>query len=103
MEACHRDGNQQNNHLDNLYYGTHSENMFDSVRHGTHQCVGRVGERAYRSKLSNYDRRMIIYMYSTGLFTKDEIADEYHMSVSQIRRIVSGEVYPFCKAVKKVG
>jgi hypothetical protein len=102
-EACHKDGDQQNNRLDNLYYGTHSENMFDAVRHGTHQCVGRVGERAYHSKLSNEDRRMIIYMYSTGLFIQSEIAKLYKISQTQIGRIVRGEVYPFCTAIKKAG
>ena len=36
MEVCHNDGNHTNNHVDNLRYGTRSENMLDRVRHGTH-------------------------------------------------------------------
>mgnify|MGYP000973833453 CR=1 FL=1 len=36
MEACHIDGDPANNALSNLRWGTHSENMFDKVRHGTH-------------------------------------------------------------------
>jgi len=32
----HLDGNPQNNCLENLTYGTHSENLLDQVRHGTH-------------------------------------------------------------------
>ena len=36
MEVCHGDGNHTNNHVDNLRYGTRSENMLDRVRHGTH-------------------------------------------------------------------
>lgn len=32
----HLDGNPQNNSLSNLAYGTPTENMDDSVRHGTH-------------------------------------------------------------------
>ena len=35
MDVCHNDGNPANNHVDNLRYGTHSENMLDKVRHGT--------------------------------------------------------------------
>ena len=33
---CHKDGNPGNNVPDNLYWGTHAENVRDSVRHGTH-------------------------------------------------------------------
>lgn len=32
----HLDGDVRHNHLSNLAYGTHSENGFDAVRHGTH-------------------------------------------------------------------
>lgn len=35
MEVCHRDGDPGNNHVSNLRYGTHSENMIDKKRHGT--------------------------------------------------------------------
>jgi hypothetical protein len=36
MEGCHWDNNRANNRLVNLRWGTHSENMLDQVRHGTH-------------------------------------------------------------------
>lgn len=36
LEVRHLDGNCLNNHVDNLVYGTHSENMYDRVRHGRH-------------------------------------------------------------------
>lgn len=35
-ECCHRDGDFTNNSAENLYWGTHSENLYDQVRHGTH-------------------------------------------------------------------
>lgn len=35
METRHLDGEAANNTLQNLVYGTHSENTLDSVRHGT--------------------------------------------------------------------
>jgi hypothetical protein len=34
-DACHRDGNPKNNHVDNLYWGTKTENREDARRHGT--------------------------------------------------------------------
>jgi hypothetical protein len=36
METRHLDGNSGNACLDNLIYGTRSENILDEVRHGTH-------------------------------------------------------------------
>lgn len=36
METRHLDGDCENNVLSNLVYGTKSENMLDSVQHGTH-------------------------------------------------------------------
>lgn len=35
-DVRHLDGNRRNNHVSNLAYGTRSENIQDSVRHGTH-------------------------------------------------------------------
>lgn len=35
-EALHGDGNPANNRIDNLTWGTRSENLLDAVRHGTH-------------------------------------------------------------------
>ncbi len=35
MEACHKDGNGENNRLYNLRWATHADNYADSVRHGT--------------------------------------------------------------------
>lgn len=36
LEVRHLDGDQGNNHVENLRYGTKSENVADQVRHGTH-------------------------------------------------------------------
>lgn len=35
-ECCHRDGVNTNNAVENLYWGTPSDNMRDQVRHGVH-------------------------------------------------------------------
>jgi hypothetical protein len=35
-EGCHKDGDRQNPRLDNLYWGTRSQNSFDRVRHERH-------------------------------------------------------------------
>lgn len=40
--GLHRDGNPKNNHVDNLYWGTYSDNSRDAVRHGTHRMTRRT-------------------------------------------------------------
>jgi len=35
-EVCHRFGDQDDNRAEVLYWGTHSQNIWDAVRHGTH-------------------------------------------------------------------
>jgi hypothetical protein len=32
--VCHSDGSRGNNHVSNLRWGTHSDNMYDNVKHG---------------------------------------------------------------------
>lgn len=36
LEACHRNGISSDNRLENLYWGTHADNMRDMLRHGKH-------------------------------------------------------------------
>jgi hypothetical protein len=39
MQCRHLNGNSWDNRLENLCYGTISENTYDQVRHGTHQAA----------------------------------------------------------------
>ena len=53
-ESCHVDGNKLNNAIDNLYWGTHQQNIDDKQRHGTHHKGDRnpaavLSESAVRS------------------------------------------------------
>lgn len=41
-EGCHRNGSPQDNRIENLYWGTRSENMLDAVAHGTHRWARRT-------------------------------------------------------------
>lgn len=40
-EGCHRNGDPADNSLANLYWGTRSENVLDSIQHGTHRWGSR--------------------------------------------------------------
>jgi len=42
MEIRHLDGDPGNNRLPNLRYGTHSENMQDTIRHGTNRNAAKT-------------------------------------------------------------
>lgn len=84
----HLDGNSSNNQLRNLAYGTQSENIIDSVRHGTHDGKNRKGSKHPLSKLTEQNVRMIHYIYRTGLFLQREIAKMYDVTESNISSII---------------
>jgi protein gp37 len=79
-QARHLDGNPRNNRIDNLCWGTQSRNWDDSKEHRTH--------RRYH-KLSP-DQVDEIRDRRRGGETLKSIADEYGVSDTQIRNIVSG-------------
>jgi len=92
MECRHLNGIRTDNRLENLCWGTRSENQQDSIRHGTHG--GAYSGTHPNSKLSNYDRRMILYMYSIGLFKRKELAEIYDVAEVTIKKQVEGYTYP---------
>lgn len=79
-EVCrHLNGNPKDNRLENLKWGTQSENVMDAIRHGHWTKVGTTvfGEQVKNSKLTEQDVRTIIYLCQTKLFQKKEIAKMY--------------------------
>ncbi len=84
MEGCHNDGNKLNNKLSNLRWDTHKGNESDKVKHGT----AARGSKSNWAKLKEQDVRMIIYMWSTGLFTQYEIAEVYNIDHANVSAIV---------------
>lgn len=95
MECRHLNGIRGDNRLENLCWGTRSENQQDSVQHGTHGGMGICGDVHHSSKLSNRDRRMILYMYSTGLFKRRELTVLYNVAEVTIKKQVEGYTYPY--------
>jgi hypothetical protein len=53
--VCHNDGDNQNDCVSNLRYGSHFENMQDKRRHGTHPA----GERHPQARLTRPDIALI--------------------------------------------
>ena len=86
MVAWHIDADLENNHLDNLKWGTRLENVQDKIRHGT--VANFKGEFNPRAKLTERDVKLIIYQVRTGLITQKELGKIYNISFSVINDIV---------------
>ena len=88
MECRHLDGNKLNNELDNLQWGTHSDNAQDAMRHKTYRTANQNGESNTQCKLTEQEVRMIVYMWKTGLYAQKEIANIYNISRRNVSHIV---------------
>lgn len=84
MGCRHLDGNPRNNQLNNLCWGTQSENIQDAVNHGT--CAGL---QHYPKKLNEEQVRLIFNAYHDGANTTRELADYFNVSMTHIRDIVN--------------
>jgi hypothetical protein len=85
QEVRHLDGNNRNNRLDNLKWGTHRVNMRDQVAHGTHT----KGHRNGNAKLTPRQVAAIRRSPATGR----SLAEEYGVHPSTIARVKTGQRY----------
>ena len=84
MECRHLDGDPTNNHVENLRWGTHLENMRDRVRHGTAPDL--VGGKNPNSKLTEDDVREIRRRVESGEKQR-RIAEDYGLTPGAISAI----------------
>ena len=84
-EACHKDDNKLNNHVDNLYWGTSKENKEDSRRNGTMRKA--KGEEHYKAKLTEEDVRKIRKLYKKDK-NYSKLARKYGVEINCIKRII---------------
>lgn len=82
--VCHKDGNGRNCNIDNLYYGTPTENSADAKRHGT-ACFG---ERHGAAKLTVSD--VVTIRALKGCVSQDKLARKFGVAQSHISRIING-------------
>lgn len=83
--ACHKDGNPQNNHIDNLYWGTPRQNMLDRTAHGR----APLGEKNKSSKLTAAQVKSIRAMSRSGI-KQIQIAKQFGIHRDSVRKIVNG-------------
>lgn len=82
--VCHKDNIVTHNHVNNLYWGTPSENTQQCIKEGR----GYIGERNPNAKLSNKDREAIKRKFNKG-YTLNQLSNQYSVSRSAIRRILN--------------
>lgn len=87
MECRHLDGNPANNRLENLCWGTPTENVADARRHGT---IAR-GERHGSVVLTEVQVRAIRAAYAAGGKTMKQLGKEHGVSPMTICRIMRRE------------
>jgi DNA-binding transcriptional regulator YiaG len=88
LDTRHLDGNRLNNEPSNLKYGTRSENVIDSIRHGTHKGfqADNRGSKHPLSKLSEDDIESIRNLCESEM-TQSKIATSFGVSPSTVSRI----------------
>ena len=89
-ECCHKDGNPGNNKLDNLYYGTRSENIADAKKHGTFP----MGENRPGAILNNQKAKSIYDRAKHGCNIQ-LLADEFGVKRATINQILRGETWVY--------
>lgn len=92
MEACHNDGNPENNNLKNLRWDTHKNNMIDRDNHGKTPIPPiHFGENHPNSKLTLEDIKNIRKAYpELSLF---DLSKKYNVAKSTIYSIVKNKTW----------
>lgn len=83
FEACHNDGNPNNNRPDNLRWDTHTSNMNDRKRHGKYP----VGDEHPMAKLTARQADKIRSSSLSGV----QLSEMFGIGQSQVSRIKKGQ------------
>lgn len=90
----HLDGNNSNNHVENIAWGTHAENMEDMVRHGR----SNRGRRNPNAKLNERTVRAVRILADEGVSVPG-MAKLLGVTDDTVRRAVKGEQWGHVDAV----
>lgn len=88
LEICHGPGGPSYNRLDNLRYDTHIANMQETKRASGPSSLGSKIERKYLGQRRYHRAKRIRSDFLSGV-TKQELAERYNTSMSNICHIVS--------------
>jgi hypothetical protein len=88
MESCHKNGNPEDNRVENLRWDTHQSNIDDKLKHGTQL----QGSQIYCAKLEERDIVFIRRLYEHGI-PQDVIGDVYGVDQSHVSEIVLRKIW----------
>lgn len=100
QEVRHLDGNPMNNRWEpgseeeakaaggNLFYGTHTENQQDMVRHGRAMGCGKLGSEHPKAKLTEDLVRQIRAEYAAGGVTERDLSSRHGVNASTLHRLL---------------
>ena len=91
LQVNHIDGNKENNNVSNLEMVTQTENMRHAVKMGLH--VSLKGEEYWCSKLTEKEVKEIREKYIPYVYTQKMLAEEYGVSKSDIKLIISKNIW----------
>jgi len=83
MESCHNNGNEFDNNISNLRYGTHQSNINDKIKQGT----VRKGSQIKQAKLNELQVTEIKKLLKENKLTQREISKMYNISFQTISLI----------------
>lgn len=86
LHVLHKDGNPNNNNLQNLYYGTDEDNWADTKKHATHLTAVRA---KVNGKLTQAQIEEIREASGKGV-TYKELSEVYGISHSYVSMIITG-------------
>jgi hypothetical protein len=90
--ACHKDGNNQNNHWTNLKWATPRENVMDMAKHGTNKQWWTSENNVSRKlKLQSIKRIKRILKEDKTWGVQSRLAREYNVSPKTINDIKRGK------------
>ena len=89
MECRHLNGNPTNNHLCNLKWGTHKENIRDAMQHGTHNCLyrNRVGENNGHNIMTGASVKVIRYLRNVAKFSVKDLMWHFGIGRTTVKDI----------------
>lgn len=91
MECCHFDGNEHNNQVTNLRWGTRRSNAHDKIRHGTDNR----GEKHHMTTLSECDIREIRRLYTIDKWSQLSLGKRFKIGRTAISRIVTRKTWRY--------